>query len=63
LGILCYYHAIYLSHCTGDLKGLSLSVVAAANVDGSYLYLVLYHFGFYLYFPMGWACKKLEYDV
>ena len=53
LGILVYYHTLYLSHCTQDLRGLSLSV------DGSYAYLALYHVGFFLYFPIDLACKRL----
>ena len=53
LGLLIYYHTLYLSHCSQDLRGLSLSV------DGSYAYLALYHVGFYLYFPIDLACKRL----
>ena len=57
LGLLIYYHTLYLSHCSQDLRGLSLSAI---TVDGSYSYLALYHVGFYLYFPIDLACKRLD---
>jgi hypothetical protein len=56
LGLLIYYHTLYLSHCSQDVRGLSLSAI---TVDGSYAYLAFYHLGFYLYFPIDLACKRL----